>query len=425
MQNMYVVLAIFAFMIIGFIIGKWSYGLTAMTCMVLLAVTRQVPIEVAFSGFAMKNFVLVAGIYLVSAAFGKTSFINKIQRYFAKLQGGKSSVFLVSVLILLTSFLAQFMSASITITMIVMVLNTFSQDGEVTPSRMLLPLALMSCLWQNTWPVGQYFGYISAFNQYIEAYNSTALFGPLDNFKVLIFPLIACCIYVVFAYKWLPKRAIDESKLKKTTETIAIPRNHEILIYAIFIIVTFSMFLSALIGDFTYIIPAVGSLILIYAGALQEKEAKAILSSDLLFMLAGIFVISSVMAESGAGIFIGETILKLLGANPSGLTIMFAFGGVTMIVTQFMSNSVARNVLLPMSIATSVAAGYDPRGVICVVQLCSACAILLPTSSPSAAIAFAAAEYKLKETFLFSILLMVICLVTTVLSANFFFPVFG
>ncbi len=71
-MNMYIVLAIAGVMIAGFLIGKWSFGLVAMTCAVLLVVTGQMPIETAFSGFAMKNFVLVAGIYVVSGAFGKT-----------------------------------------------------------------------------------------------------------------------------------------------------------------------------------------------------------------------------------------------------------------------------------------------------------------------------------------------------------------
>jgi di/tricarboxylate transporter len=425
MPNLYVVLGILVFMVAGFMIGKWSFGLTSMTCVILLFITGQVSLETAFSGFAMKNLVFIAGIYMVSAAFGKTSFIGKVQGYFMRLQGSKSSIFLVSMLILLVAFLAQFMSASVVITTMIMVLSSFSQEGDVTPSRMLLPMALMGCLWQDTWPVGQYFGYMSAFNQQISSYDSPMLFQTLDIFKVLIFPLLACCAYIMLTYKWLPKRDIDESKLKKTKEVEAIPHNHEVLIYIVFIVVALSMFLNMFIGDYTYIIPVIGAVILIYSGALKDKEAKAVLGSDLLFMLAGVFVMANAIADSGAGMLIGETVLKALGSNPGGLTIMFAFGGVSIILTQFMSNSGSRNVLLPMAIATCIAAGYDPRGVICVVELCCACAVLLPTASPSAAIAYAAAGYKIKETFLFSILLMVVCLVTSVLSANFFFPVFG
>ena len=38
-MELYIVLAIMAFMIVGFVLNKWPFGLTAMTCCVLLAVT--------------------------------------------------------------------------------------------------------------------------------------------------------------------------------------------------------------------------------------------------------------------------------------------------------------------------------------------------------------------------------------------------
>lgn len=36
-MELYIVLAIMAFMIVGFLLNKWPFGLTTMTCCVLLA----------------------------------------------------------------------------------------------------------------------------------------------------------------------------------------------------------------------------------------------------------------------------------------------------------------------------------------------------------------------------------------------------
>lgn len=38
-MELYIVLAIMAFMIVGFLLNKWPFGLTTMTCCVLLALT--------------------------------------------------------------------------------------------------------------------------------------------------------------------------------------------------------------------------------------------------------------------------------------------------------------------------------------------------------------------------------------------------
>jgi di/tricarboxylate transporter len=305
----------------------------------------------------------------------------------------------------------------------ILIMNALSQDGEVTPSRMLLPLAVMSSLWVGHLPIGIGATTYIMPNKFIASYKSAQLLQIWDIAKVNIIPMILGGVYILFTYKWLPKRSILSNKLAKVKENEAISKKHETIILVIFVLVMASMFLSNQLGDLMYITPIVGTLILVFTGAMNEKETKVVLSSDIIFMLAGIFVLADVIAASGAGNLIGKGILTVLGGNPSGLAVLFAFGIVSIILTQFMSNSGCKNVLIPMAVATCIAAKYDPRGVICVVELCCSASAILPTASPACAIAFAAGEYKLSETFKWSLPLVVITLVSVVLSANFFFPI--
>lgn len=78
-MELYIVIGIFLFMIVSFCLNKWPFGLTTMTCCILLVVTGIMPIEEAFSGFAMKNFVLIAGMYVLCDAFSKTSLLASIR----------------------------------------------------------------------------------------------------------------------------------------------------------------------------------------------------------------------------------------------------------------------------------------------------------------------------------------------------------
>ena len=57
MENMqlYIVLAITAFMIVSFVIGKIPYGVTTMTCCALLAITGYYDVSQAFSGLTVKQ----------------------------------------------------------------------------------------------------------------------------------------------------------------------------------------------------------------------------------------------------------------------------------------------------------------------------------------------------------------------------------
>ena len=105
-MEMYIVIALFAFMIISFCIGKWPFGLTAMSCCILLVLTGVMTIEEAFSGFAMKNFVLVAGMYVLCDAFGKTRLLTAIRQRVMQLEK-KSNVILLLILMFLIMIFAQ------------------------------------------------------------------------------------------------------------------------------------------------------------------------------------------------------------------------------------------------------------------------------------------------------------------------------
>ena len=68
-MELYIVLAIMAFMIVGFLLNKWPFGLTTMTCCVLLALTGVFTIPEAFAGFCNKTLILLvaAAIYILAS----------------------------------------------------------------------------------------------------------------------------------------------------------------------------------------------------------------------------------------------------------------------------------------------------------------------------------------------------------------------
>lgn len=422
-MEMYIVIALFAFMIISFCIGKWPFGLTAMSCCILLVLTGVMTVEEAFSGFAMKNFVLVAGMYVLCDAFGKTRLLTAIRQRVMQLEK-KSNVILLLILMFLIMIFAQFLPSSGTITVMIMILSALSPEGDLCPSRMMLPMAIMGGMWTSRLPVGM--GATSHLlpNQYISSYGADLpLLTITDTIKVSIIPMILLSLYVILTYKMLPKRSVDQSKLKSVKDKEGMSRFHETVTYVVFVGVLASLFMNSLLGDIMYIIPAAGAAVLMFTKVESQKEMQRVLSGDMLFMLAGIFVMGDALSASGAGVMLGDFILGLMGENPSGLTVLIVFAIVGVVMTNFMSNSGTKNVLLPMGVATAVAAGWDPRGICLLIQTVCSCAVFLPSGAPSTAIAFAAAEYKLQETFLWSLGYAVLTVLSFVVSINFFFPV--
>ena len=74
-------------------------------------------------------------------------------------------------------------------------------------------------------------------------------------------------------------------------------------------------------------------LVLIFTKCFSVKEAVSAMTMDSVWMIAGVLVMADALGKTGAGELIGETILKILGGNPSGLMVMFVFAIVTTVMT--------------------------------------------------------------------------------------------
>ena len=420
--QMYTVIGIFLFMIVSFTLNKWPFGLTTMTCCALLALTGIYPISKAFGGFGMKNLVLIAGMYVIVDAFGRTSLLTAIRKKVVKMQS-KSTFAVLLILMLLTAAFAQFLPASGTITVMIMILSALSPDGELCPSRMLLPIGVLGMMWTTKIPIGM--GATSHLlpNQFISGYGDTLpLLQITDLFKVCIIPLLLLTAYVMLTYKWLPKRSIDEGKMKAVKESAAMPKHHEIIVYCVFAVVMVSLFLNKVLGDIMYIIPACGAIILQFTKVESQKDMQRVLSGDMIFMLAGIFVMADALSESGAGVLIGEMILKLMGSNPSGLKVLFVFAIAGVVMTNLMTNSGCKNVLLPLAISTAVAAGWDPRGLVLIIGTANYFAVGFPSGSGECAVAFAAGEYNPAKVLKFTLPYMILAILSCAVSATLFYP---
>ena len=77
-MEMYIVLAVTLFMMVMFVWHKVPFGVTTMTCCIVLAATGVLKLSAAFTGFGNKIVVLIAPMLALSAALTKTSLVARI-----------------------------------------------------------------------------------------------------------------------------------------------------------------------------------------------------------------------------------------------------------------------------------------------------------------------------------------------------------
>lgn len=426
--HLIVALLVLVFMIVSLLLHKISYGLTAMTCVTILALTGVIEPADAFAGFSNTTTVLVATMLVVAGAIGKTSLALRVRQKMNVIQG-KSGFLLVSLICLFTIILTQLMGMTAVMSIMFLVIQTLDDNSEISQSRMIFLVAAIICAWFGRFPIGMgatlplstnalYEGLLDGHTEY--------LLGMFDILKVGIIPSICLTIYCIFAWRLIPKQKIDASVLQtEGKEQEVLPKKKEIIVFVVFAFVMAAFIFSKVLGNMIYIIPVVGVLTLIFTGVLTEKEVVKTLTSDMVWMVAGILVISSALSSSGAGEFVGNLVLKLLGSNPSSIMVITVFCVTTVIMTTFLSNNGTVAVMVPIAASTALAGGMNPKAVVLVV-FCSAClAIAFPTGCSAATIAFAVGNHNPVKMLKFTIPYLLIGMVSLIISAEIFFPVYG
>ncbi len=424
---LYITFAVLAFMIINFIWQKFPMGLTTMACCTLLAIFKVLEPKEAFSGFTNNSIILVAPMMALSVAITKTSIVPRIRKLVDEL-GSKTGMALIFFFFLVTIAFVQFIPATATFSILVVFLTTLSNSGEVTASRLLMPMLGISCAWKGYIPIGMGATNFATVNAKYENIipNPEYALQMFDKFKVAALPVVCLTIFCLFAWRLLPKEGnVSAEGMKKVKETEVLPPAKEKLVFIVFAAVMAVLVLNKWTGSLMYVAPAAGIIILIYGGALTVPEVTKALTMDMIFLMAGVLGVAAAMSKSGAGEMIGSAILNVLGGNPSSLFVMFLFTTVTIIMTTLMSNSATENILIAVAATVCLAGGWDPRGVMLTIAIGNIISLGFPSGAAETALIYAAGNYSIKDVWKFTLPYILIAIVTISLSANYFFPIHG
>lgn len=222
----------------------------------------------------------------------------------------------------------------------------------------------------------------------------------------------------------IPKNAINTSNVKEVKVADAISKRDETIINIVFIVVILGFIFGSRLGNLMYVIPAVGVLVLIYTKALTVKETVNSLTGDMVWMIAGVLVMSDAIGQSGVGDLIGNGLLTILGNHPSGIVVLAVFTVTTIVMTTFMSNTGTAAVLTPIAASLASVSGMDPRGIVAVINIAAIMAIAFPSGSAECALAFAIGQHSPGKLLKYTLPYLLIATVTLVISAQICFPVY-
>ncbi|MCF7922092.1 MAG: DASS family sodium-coupled anion symporter [Candidatus Marinimicrobia bacterium] len=193
--------------------------------------------------------------------------------------------------------------------------------------------------------------------------------------------------FLRFAYPSQTKK-MDLRGLEWETRTGSLlPMWKRILVFPVFMVTVLLWMTSSLHGMPTAVVSFIPITVFAVAGILTVSEVRR-LQWDVLMLMAGGLSLGVAIQKSG----LAAWVLTLLPMESMGLlAIAFVLAYITTLLSNFMSNTAATNILAPLGLAMAV--GFEPIVVI-PLALGASAAMCLPISTPPNAIAFAMGDLK-------------------------------
>lgn len=376
-----ITLLFLVFAIVMFVWEKIPLGLTAMICAIGLALTGVLDVSDAYAGFVNSNVILCVAMFVVGQALFETGMANKIGSLVTRF--AKTERQLIVAIMVIVGVMSGFLSNTGTAAVLIPVVIGIAAQSGYSRGKLLMPLVFAAALGGNLSIIGAP-GNLMGVNALNELGIETGFF---EYIGVGLPMLVAGILYfAVIGYKLLPdgnNLGDVENDQFAVKDFSNVPKWKQITSLVVLIVTIIAMIFEEQIGIALQVSASVAALFLILTGVISEKQALRSIDLKTVFLFAGSLALADALESSGAGSIIADTIINLLGSNPSPIFMLLVIFVVTCTLTNFMSNTATTALMVPIAVSLAQGLGADPRAVVVATVIAGSCAYATPIGMPA------------------------------------------
>ena len=419
MEPITITLCLLVFAIIMFLWEKVPLAVTSMVVCVALVVTGVLDLKQAFAGFIDSNVILFVAMFIVGGALFETGMANKVGgviTHFAKTE--KQLIFIIMVVVgVMSGFLSNTGTAAV---LIPVVIGVAAKSG-FTRSRLLMPLVFAAALGGNLSLIGAPGNLIAQ----SALQNIGSGFGFFEYAKVGL-PMLVCGIlyFLTIGYKFLPNNSnsSEVGSIGEQRDYSHVPRWKQILSLVVLIATILGMIFEKQTGISLTVAGCIGALVLVITGVLTEKQAYKAIDSQTIFIFGGTLALAKALEMTGAGKLVADQVIGLLGNNSSPFMLLVVVFALSVVMTNFMSNTATVALLVPVSLSIAAGMGADPRAVLMATVIGSSCAYATPIGMPANMMVLSAGGYKFVDYAKSGIPLIIVSTIVSLILLPILFP---
>lgn len=419
MEPITITLCLLVFAIIMFVWEKVPLAVTSMVVCVALVLTGVLDLKQAFAGFIDSNVILFVAMFIVGGALFETGMANKVGgviTHFAKTE--KQLIFIIMVVVgVMSGFLSNTGTAAV---LIPVVIGVAAKSG-FTCSRLLMPLVFAAALGGNLSLIGAPGNLIAQ----SALQNIGSSFGFFEYAKVGL-PMLVCGIlyFLTIGYKFLPNNSnsSEVGSIGEQRDYSHVPRWKQILSLVVLIATILGMIFEKQTGISLTVAGCIGALVLVITGVLTEKQAYKAIDSQTIFIFGGTLALAKALEMTGAGKLVADQVIGLLGNNSSPFMLLVVVFALSVVMTNFMSNTATVALLVPVSLSIAAGMGADPRAVLMATVIGSSCAYATPIGMPANMMVLSAGGYKFVDYAKSGIPLIIVSTIVSLILLPILFP---
>lgn len=353
----------------------------------VLALLGILDAKTAFSDFANTTVIFFMSLLVIGAAIFKTGLADYIGE---KLIGivGKNETGIILSSGIVAAGLSAFLNDTGTTGCLIPIVSSLAQKAKVPLSKVLMSVAFFASLGGTITLIGTT-PHIVANGLLADAGITEFSFFEFAKFGIPI-SAVGLIYMATIGKRLLPSKEISNSITAELAE-----RNPKkmILVSAVFVFIIYCM-ASGLLA--MHLAAALGAILVVLFGCITVDEAVKSFSTTTLFLVAGIFPLSTALVQTGAAQYIIDKLSPILtGASP--VFIYAAVTGLTIVTTQFLMNTSLTAILVPMGILVAQSAGMDPRGVVMAIAVAASAAFCTPFGTGPNLLVWEAGGYEFKD----------------------------
>ncbi|SAT38468.1 putative cation transporter [Klebsiella pneumoniae] len=419
MEPITITLCLLVFAIIMFVWEKVPLAVTSMVVCVALVLTGVLDLKQAFAGFIDSNVILFVAMFIVGGALFETGMANKVGgviTHFAKTE--KQLIFIIMVVVgVMSGFLSNTGTAAV---LIPVVIGVAAKSG-FTRSRLLMPLVFAAALGGNLSLIGAPGNLIAQ----SALQNIGSGFGFFEYAKVGL-PMLVCGIlyFLTIGYKFLPNNSnsSEVGSIGEQRDYSHVPRWKQILSLVVLIATILGMIFEKQTGISLTVAGCIGALVLVITGVLTEKQAYKAIDSQTIFIFGGTLALAKALEMTGAGKLVADQVIGLLSNNSSPFMLLVVVFALSVVMTNFMSNTATVALLVPVSLSIAAGMGADPRAVLMATVIGSSCAYATPIGMPANMMVLSAGGYKFVDYAKSGIPLIIVSTIVSLILLPILFP---